>query len=65
MRVEILEEVCDHVRSYQPGAVWDLPDDQAERWIKAGHAKPAPSVPEAAALADAPEKAVLPRASKR
>jgi hypothetical protein len=64
MRVVILSAITDHVRTYHGGEVCDLPDDQAHRWIEAGFAEAA-TEPEAAALAESPERATLHGARKR
>jgi hypothetical protein len=65
MHVRILVEIADHVRGYIPDEVWDLPDDQAARWIAAGWALSVSGEPEAAALAPPDDNAAMPRARKR
>jgi len=69
MKVRILSDVSDELRSYTSGEVVELPDEKAARFIKAGLAEEVTggkkAAPEAAALADAPEHADLPAARRR
>ena len=71
MRVTLLADVSDHVRTYASGDVCELPDEQAARWIRHGLAvammtePPSAEPPEAAALDKPEESATLPRARRR
>lgn len=66
MKVQIVGAVSDEVRSYEADEIAELPDDKAVRFIKAGLAiAVGGDGPDAAALADAPERADLPPAKKR
>ena len=66
MKVRLLCDVSDEVRSYLGNELVEVPSDKAERWIKAGLAVAANGTPvEAATLADADERATLPPARKR
>lgn len=69
MRVRILTDLSDETRGYVAGELTELPDDKAERWIRAGiaaSAEIAPAALEAAALDDARvERAAHPSAKKR
>jgi hypothetical protein len=77
MKVRILQEVADEQRRYTVGEEVELPDDKAERFIAAElavgaederHQKAVATETarhEAAALADAPERATHPPARKR
>jgi len=67
VKVRILADLSDHLRSYRLGEVCELPDDQAIRWSESGWAESAEAVvedPDAATL-EPPERAEMPRARKR
>jgi len=72
MKIRILSDVCDEVRSYTAGEVVDLPNDKAARFVAVGVAEETgtakattKAAPEAAALEDEAERATLPPAKKR
>jgi hypothetical protein len=72
MKVQILDRIADHRRSYEAGEVCDLSEDQATNWIARGLAvavtsteAPVVVAPEAAALKAPEETATLPKAAKR
>jgi hypothetical protein len=76
MKVRLLQYISGNDRRYDVGEECDLPDAVATRWIDAGFAEAVSErrsraddaeadEPEAAALAEAPERATLPKAGKR
>lgn len=64
MKVEILAEFSDHVRSYKAGEVCEMDDGQATRLSPMKLVRIIPDEPEAATL-EPPETAAMPRARKR
>ena len=64
MKVRILQDLSDHLRSYRLGEVCEMADDQAARWIEEGKAEAGADAPEAATL-EPEENAAMPRARKR
>ena len=70
MRVRVLSDLSFHDGRYQSGAEVTLPDEKAKQLVDAGLCEEVvevvPAAPvEAAALAEAPETAVIPKARKR
>jgi hypothetical protein len=72
MKLLIVTDVCDHLRSYKPGDLVELPDDQAERLIAQGMAELAAAAAkvvdtgtETATAEGDHETATMPRPKKR
>lgn len=59
----VIDVISGSTGTHRQGESPEIPDDEATRWVAAGWA--AKVAPEAAALADPPENAALPKASKR
>jgi hypothetical protein len=65
MKVRILTDVCDLSGHHKAGDEPDVVDERGAEYIANGIAEEVVTVPEAAMLDDAAERATLPRARPR